>query len=425
MAFAKKKDTAEKSGPRGFMKAFEAKRKQNQDFVSQKYGDERTLYIGDPAIDWAQGGYARAGVNLFYGPTKSGKSTMALKAAALEQKLVTALTGTPHWVIIYDSEGAHDMENPATFERWAMLGLDVEHTLAISSNEVDMLFGDIGKLEGDLKATREAMLGGKEAIKKLGKEALHIAAIVVDSWGGIQSEQAKDKINAGNVSGAANSYGGNAKTINPLIQTLLRIAATYAITTFHVQHCIENMDKDPRTGAYRGPKWILLGGQKLRYLSHAITFLEGVEGKDSFIDANGNLTSESEGVATGKKIRIRCEKSRRQVEGRKAETWVDFTTCTFARKSITLFNLASGIGVITHPVNPETGKPNNAWWKVEGTETKVNGQANMIAALDADKSLYETVWKKCLESKTVDAIGVDLGDVEELKAEESAEEIVG
>lgn len=424
MAAPKKKD-GDKGGPRGFMKAFEAKRKQNQDFLSTKYGEERTLYVGDPAVDWAQGGYSRGGVNLFYGPTKSGKSTLALKLAAIEQKLVSDKTGVPHWVIIYDSEGAHDMENPATFARWELLGLDTEHTLAVSSNEVDVLFGDIGKLEGDLKATRDATLEGKDAVKKLKDDALHVAAIVVDSWGGIQSEQAKDKINAGNISGAANQYGGNAKTINPLIQTILRLGATYGITTFHVQHCIENMDKDPRTGAYRGPKWILLGGQKLRYLSHAITFLEGVEGKDSFIDANGNLVSESEGVATGKKIRIRCEKSRRQVEGRKSETWVDFTTCKFARKSITLFNLASSIGVLVHPVNPDTGKTNNMWWQVEGTDKKFHGQAGTIAALETDEELYNLVWKKSLESKTSDAIGVDLGDLEKLPDEESSDETVG
>lgn len=426
-AAAKAKDDAKKGPPRGFMKAFDAKRKRNEDYISKKYGEQRTLYIGDPAIDWAQGGYVRGGMNLFFGPTKSGKSTLALKLAAIEQRIVSTLTGVPHWVIIFDSEDAHKMDNPKTFERWAKLGLDVEHTLSVSSNEVDVLFGDLGKLEGDLKATREALLDGK--LKELGKEAMYVAAVVVDSWGGIQSEQAKEKINKGTVAAAGNSYGGNAKTINPIIQTILRLGAAYAVTTFHVQHCIENMDKDPRTGAYRGPKWILLGGQKLRYLSHAITFMEGVEGKDSFVDENGNLTSVSGGISVGKKIRIRCEKSRNQVEGRKSETWVDFTTCTFVRKSITLFNLASGIGVLTHPISEKTGKQTTAWWLISGTERKFNGQDQMIAALDGDPELYADVWKRCLDAKTTDAIGVDLGDVEKLDPDsedaEGADELVG
>ena len=439
MALVKAKAKSEPTG--GFMKAFQNKRKDQTTYLKAKYGEVTTLHIGDPAIDWAMGSFARGGANLAYGPSKSGKSTKMLRLAAIEQKLLKKTTGRDHWVVIYDSEYAHDMQKPATFKRWKELGLDPEYTLAISSNLVDELFADIGKLEADLAATRRALIDGEDAVEALEKkgEFLPVAAIVVDSWGGIQPEQARGKINAGNAGSAGNSYGGNAKTINPLIQQVLRLCAAYGISGFHVQHCIENMDKNAMTGAYNGPKWILLGGQKLRYLAHAIMFVEGVEGKNSWVDANGDLCSESGGVAVGKMVRVRCEKSRVQVEGRKSETWMNFTNAEYVRKEITNFGLASNIGVIIHPSFPDLdkkgkpkldadGKPitktNQSWWAFAGEpERKFNGQKQMIAAMVADPKLYDAVWQGCLIAQKTDSVGVALGSEEGVSGDSGDDEI--
>lgn len=404
----------------GFMKKLIAKQDAQKEYLSKIMGEERTTYIGDPAIDWSMGGFKRGAANLFYGPSKSGKSTLCLILAGLEQKR------TGGYVVIYDSEYAHDLtKDPEVVERWIACGLDPEKVIAISSNEVDILFADIGDLEADLKAGRDAIIAGKKPDEI--PNYLHIAAIVIDSWGGIQSEQAKDKLNAGNISGAANQYGGNAKTINPIIQTILRISATYGITSLHVQHCIENMDKDPRTGAYRGPKWILLGGQKLRYLSQSITFIESVESKDSLINEFGQAYKEAGGIIVGKKIRIRCEKSRKQVEGRKAETWMNFRDCKFAKQNLSLFNLASSIGVIYHPLvaakvngkekKDKDGNPimkvSNTWWafKGEGEERKFQITA-MLAELESNKDFFNEVWQATLASNKTDAVGVAMGSEE-------------
>lgn len=434
MAAPKKKDE-EKKERRGFLKAFEAKRKEQHDFVVSLIGTEKTILIGDPAIDWAQGGYQRGGMNLAYGPSKSGKTTKQLKLAGIEQKRAFERTGLKHYVIIYDSEYATDLEDPKTVARLQSLGIDTDYCIVISSNEVNELFADIGALEGDLKATREAIIKNSKLDKPLPladvientKDAILVAAIVVDSWGGVQSEQAKEKLEKGNISGAANAFGGNAKTINPILQTLLRIFAKYGVTGFFVQHCIENMDKNPTTGLPNGPKWILLGGQKLRFLSHAITFMEGAEGKDSFVDRDGNLISESGGVAVGKKIRIRCEKTRKQVEGRKSETWINFETGEFIRQAVSLFNLAKGLGVINHPIVQETdkkGKPlfekdgtpkmkqmPTAYWGVVGEEPVYHGQEKFQAQIEADKALFDLIWQKCLSANSGSAIGdVALGE---------------
>ena len=398
------------------MKKLLAKADEQKAYLLKKMGEDRSIMIGDPAIDWVMGGYKRGCSNLFYGPSKSGKTTVAMILAGIEQKKTNG-----GLVLIFDSEYANDMnKDPEVVERWKAAGLDPDLVLAVSSNEVNELFTGLGDLEADLKTTRQGMIDGVE-VKKI-PNYINIAAIIVDSWGGIQSEQAKEKMNAGNLSGAANSYGGNAKTINPIIQTILRISATYGITSLHIQHCIENMDKDPRTGAYKGPKWILLGGQKLRYLSQSITFIETVEAGDSLFNADGLPVKDAGGVAVGKRVRIRCEKSRKQVEGRKAESFINFRDCTFANKSVTLFNLAFGLGVIPHAKFPEKdakGKPklgpdgepimkeNNQWYLIG--DQKIKGKDATIAAMATDQKLFDFVWKSTLESNSSDAVGVKMG----------------
>lgn len=408
----------------GFMKKLTAAADDQKKYLRLTLGPDRVIEVGDPAIDWAMGGYKRGESNLFFGPSKSGKSTLALKIAGIEQKKKGGL------VLIFDSEYAHNtsLDEASVHARWRAAGLDPDNTVAISSNLVNELFANLGDLEADLVASRDWYLAG--AVEKdKPKNFLNIAAILVDSWGGIESETAKEKLNDGNISGAANAFGGNAKTINPIIQTILRLSATYGITSLHVQHCIENMDKDPRTGAYRGPKWILLGGQKLRYLSQSITFLESVESADSFINENGDPIKTHGGVPTGKKIRVRCEKSRKQVEGRKSETWVNFEDCTFARSGLVLFNLASGLKIVGHPMiqdkdakgkpkvdssgNPVMKQAGNAWWAfMERQEQKWNGQEAFIAELNSNPALFSDVLNACKNASTTDAIGAKLGSEE-------------
>lgn len=425
----------------GFMKKLTSAADDQKAFLKFKLGEERVIMTGDPTFDWAMGGYKRGEANLFYGPSKSGKSTMALKLAAEEQKRTGGL------VIIFDSEYAHDTSKDpeGVHQRWLTIGLDPDKTVSISSNLSNELFAGLADLEADLKVSRQWVIDGADE-KKKPSNYMEVAAIVVDSWGGIESETAKEKIEAGNISGAAISYGGNAKTINPIIQTILRISSTYGIMSLHVQHCIENMDKDPRTGAYRGPKWILLGGQKLRYLSQSITFMETVESGDSFINEQGLLVKEHGGNPVGKKIRVRCEKSRKQVEGRKAETWINFTNCTFARTSLTLFTLASGLKVIGHPMAQEKDKKGkllfnddgtpkmkqmpDSWWAfMNEPDRRVNGSTAMVALLESDPELAKRVLAACMNTTKVDAVDAKMGAEEGVgstgadEAEDNAEEV--
>jgi hypothetical protein len=309
------------------------------------------------------------------------------------------------------------MDNPKTIERLEQVGLDPDKVIITSSNKMDELFFGLSDLEADVKAGD-----------------LKVSAVIVDSWGGVSVESALKKIADGEVSDAGNSFGGNAKFINPLIQFFLRLAGDYAVTCFFVQHCIMNMEQ-------YGKKYLLIGGQKLRYLVHASLFLESVEAADARLGA-GNVQIEKskvdEYVAVGKRIRGFCDKSRQQVEGRKVEFWVNFESAQFAKTEESLFELASRIGVIGHPVesemdakgnikiDKETGKPitkvKTAYWCYPASggpdSVRWHGRPGAITALQ-DKAMFDKVFKECMESSAKNAVDSEidyktlLGDAKE------------
>lgn len=372
--------------------------------IQDKLKGEATSYMGDPALHWGVGGWIRGRANLIYGPEKSGKSSLAQKSAGVEQRK------TGGWVLIFDSE--YNYKDPRetdengklteaakkACERYKAAELDPDKLFIIQSNEVNVLFKDLGELE-----------------KQIRDGDLEVSAIIVDSWAGVQDESAKNSISEGEVSKAGNKFGGTAKTMGPVMQSLLRIAAENAVTLFIVQHCIPNMDQ-------YGPRWILLGGQKLKYLVHSAVFVETVGAKDAGLMSDGTTSDKNpDGVRVGKKIRFRCEKSREVVEGRKGEFWMNFETLMFAKPEDSLFNLATNLGVIGHPetvevetVGPNKGQPkidkktgepikkvNKMYWEFPvgaPTPQKFHGEAKTIEALREDKDLFNRVYQACLSS---------------------------
>lgn len=375
--------------------------------IQEKFQGEAYLYMGDPSLHWGVGGWVRGKANLVYGPKGSGKSSLCIKAAGEEQKR------TNGWVVVFDSEYAWQDPNEEDVEsgeltdaakdariRYTLAGLDYEKLLIISSNQPDTLFGSLGDIEKEVKSGD-----------------LNISAMIVDSWAGIQGENAAKKIEEGEIAAAGNAFGGNAKMMGPILQTLLRISAENGITSLFVQHCIQNMD------GY-GPRWKLLGGERLKYLVHCVLFVESIEAKDAGLFDGDMVNDKGEGIKVGKRIRFRCEKSRKVVEGRQGEFYMNFKELRFARPEESLFNLAVNLGIIGHPrtyqyesdgvtpkIDKKTGQPafteNKVWWcfpaKAE-SPMKFQGQAKAIEAIRNDKNLYNQIWEACMTTDSLSGL---------------------
>jgi RecA/RadA recombinase len=337
-------------------------------------------------------------LNLIYGPEKSGKSTLTAIAAAADQKKSGGA------VVIFDSEYAYSAfnevdengkptpDNERLRLRMTKMGLDVENTYVFSSNEPNVLFKELGAIEKAVKAGQE-----------------NISAIIIDSLGALQSATAQDKMAQGDVVGASNSYGGIAKIIAQLSLTFTRFCNEYGITGFLVQHCIMNME------GY-GDKWVLLGGQKLRFMMHNILFVESVKAKDAGLLADGSTTEDNaDGVRVGKRLRFKCDKSRNVVEGRKGEFWFNFEDGSFAKPEESLFEMATNLGVIDHP--SKDGKINKVWWqypKDAPTPLKFQGRDKCIEALSEDKDLYQSVFDECMRSQQNSALSASTGDISDV-----------
>ena len=387
--------------------------------IQEKLKGESRLYMGDPSLEWGVGGWIRGRANLIYGPEKSGKSTLAQIAAGSEQKK------TDGWILIFDSEynykdpnetDENDKPTQQALEarlRYNLAGINWSKVYVAQSNEVNVLFKDLVELEEQIK-----------------KGDLEVSAIIVDSWAGVQDEFAKNAFAKGEISKAGNKFGGNAKTMGPVMQSILRISAENGISTFIVQHCIASMDP-------YGPKWVLLGGQKLKYLVHCALFVETVGAKDGgLMSGDAITTGKDDGVRVGKKIRFKCEKSREVVEGRRGEFWMNFEEVRFALPEVSLFNLATNLGVIGHPetiemetVGPNKGKPkidkktgepikktNNTWWEFPvgaNNPVKFHGAEKTMTALREDKALYLEVFEACKKTKKGNALtaGEEISEV--------------
>lgn len=393
-----KEKVARKTG--GYLNKLREIAKQDTTRINERLKGEYTLYSGDPSLEWATGGYLRNGCNLFWGPPGSGKSTLARMAAATEQKLTGGV------VLIFDSEFDSNDDDEAKVERWRKEGLDPDKVVYRKSNRIDTLFEGITELEADIKAGE------------------NISAIIVDSWGGIQSENAIKKIEKGEIAAASVVDRGNAKLITPMIQTFLRIAGENGIPVFFVQHCIVNQEE-------YGPKYILVGGEKLKFLVGFNLYLEPISAKDARL-GEGDVQlekSDDESIVVGAKIRARCGKSRRVTSGRKVEFWFNYNDCHFAKPAESLFNLAKNLGVIGNPSTPELDKAGNIKLDSDGkpivkvstsswqypatgtTSTRWHGAPKTIEALEKNKELFDKVLADCTASKSTNAAGsVEFGD---------------
>lgn len=356
--------------------------------------EKRDTYAGDPSLDWGIKGWHTGGINLIYGPSGCGKSALALSAAAETWK-----KNQDSYVVIYDSEFYY-YKNKANYERIAQFGIPLDKVILIAHNTIAVLFESLPQLEEDMNPD-----------KKTGKVALKVCAIIIDSLGGIQNQNAENKILKGESEAAGDAHRGNAKSMNPILGVFNRITAIHNIPCFIVQHCIKNQEM-------YGDKWVLLGGERLKFLSQRVVQVESSLSREAKLFAgdipfNKDKPTEMEDlVQVGKKIIFKCIKSRGGMEGGKGEFFFNFIEARFAKPDISLFNLASKLDVFYHPLN-EAGKPNNSWWAYNliGKEIKAHGQSKMQEMLATDKELFARVLADCRASTKTSATDEQMSSV--------------
>lgn len=316
------------------------------------------------ALDWATGGGIPVGeLVLFWGKEGTGKSLNCMKLVAREQQ-----KHPDKWAIWVDTEYAFDAG------RAEMMGIDNERLIVIQSNTFEGAIAPVAKMEAEIH------------------EHKNICAIVVDSIKGLQSVNSQHQMEEGKVESAANAYGGVAKSVNPALHLLLRLANECKILTLLTNHVSMNMD--PMTAKYK--PYTLSGGKQLQHLCSTIVFLDKPEG------AKMNLIGEQKDnygkeIKYGSLIRCTVNKSRRTVEGKRAEFAMNFETGAIEQKEEELFRLAKGLGVL---------------WNIKATwgfrdpalGIKAVHEKGFVALLADSPKLFKEVFEDCCASKIISAV---------------------
>jgi recombination protein RecA len=338
---------------------------------------KEVLSTDSVALDWAMGGGVPVGeLVLFWGPQGAGKTSQTLKLLAKSQKL-----HPEKYAIWIDTEYAFD---PARAEYF---GVDTDRLLVFQTNTFDGAIAPLAKIEAEIH------------------EHKNICCIVMDSVKGLQGINAEAQMAAGNVASAANAFGGNAKALSQALQILLRLANECGILTLLTNHA--NMNLDSMTSKYT--PYILSGGMALKHLCSTIVFLEKPNNAKSKL-TSGVKDNFGNEIKYGSIIRCTVNKSRKAVEGRKAEFAMNLETGEVEQKEAELFRLAAGLGVIS-----KTG----VFFHYGPIERGIKARSEAtFAELLEDTTLFAKVLEECGSTKIISAIAVDeeeaiLAEVEE------------
>jgi len=309
---------------------------------------------GSVSLDYCLGGGIPVGeMVMFWGLPGSGKSLQALKMIAQEQKIY------PNKYAIWI-----DTEYSFSSTRAASLGVDVDRLVVIRSNTFEGAIAPLAKMEAAIAENKDC------------------CAIVLDSVKALTSINEQGQMEEGNVSSAANAYGGIAKSVNPALNILNRLANECQILTILCNHANANMDT--MTSKYQ--PWVLTGGQRLKHLCSTIIFLEKVSRKDSKLVDESRLDAQGNAMQVGSLVRCKVNKTRQTVEGKVAEFYLNMETGELEKKENELGRLALALGVLTKKENGNT-----VYFGPEERGIKAGSITAFIELLVRDKALYAKV----------------------------------
>lgn len=338
------------------------------------------IQLPSPSLNWAIGnnGLVEGKAICFYGGESGGKSLlMQLVMIEIQRKHPDGIC------ILFDAEYAF---NPDWFEK---LGGDLERLIVRQSNDPKKIFDYI-----------------KGEMLELVQEGCPIKAIGIDSVKSIlyPKDQKKETTDQ-TMGGAGASYLGSAlKHVTPVIRE-------NHITCILVQQVYEEMDQYKKM---RNP-YIVPDGRALKHFCDYMAQVDKLETKENIIEAGKDVA----GLATqiGHKVRVKFKKNRCSAPYRVAQFTLNYNY-GIVNKDEEIFELAKSIGVIFHPINEQTGKPNNMYWQF-GDYDPVKGEENTLNWVKGSKVIQDELWFACNQYKDapvrLDASGTviedDMGDI--------------
>lgn len=334
--------------------------------------DRPVIPTWSPSLNWAltTGGWKPGKVATLYGPESSGKSMMAMMAIIEMQRQDPDAIG-----IWFDAEFSF---SPDFFKK---LGGDLNRLVVRRSNDPVKIFDYIAG----------------EMLEML-QDGAPIRAIAIDSIKSIRYPKDVKKVSTDMIMG-----GTGANYLPSAFKMIIPVIAEHQMLALFIQQV--QMQIDPMK-ALRNP-YVIPDGNALKHASDFMLEITKVETKAGAIESGETIAGGT--AQLGHRIRVKVRKNRLGVPARVAQFTFHYDH-GIINIGEEIFELGKVLGLIFHPVNPDTGKENAQMWAF-GSNPPVRGEANMKNAVSNSVALQDEIMKACMSVKetvkpTVDESGM-------------------
>lgn len=326
---------------------------------------DSVVSLPSPSMNWVvgNGGITRGKAATLYGPESSGKSLLAQLILIQLQKDVP--DGICVW---FDAEYSF---NPDWFQK---LGGDLNRLLVRQTNDPLKIFD---------------WIGGPMA--EMIQDGCPIVGLAIDSVKSIRYPRDHKKETTKQVQG-----GSGAAYLGSAFKLILPVIRENGITTILVQQVYEEMDEYKKMNN----PFIVPDGRALKHFSDYMLEVTRLDTKDGRVEAGKNIYGGNQQI--GHKVRVKGKKNRVGAPFRVGEFTLSYT------RGITnigeeVYELAKSLGVIYHPINPDTNKVNPQMWQFSSYQP-IRGEDNMRTWVVKTPDLHKEIMAACYSVENDDVL---------------------
>lgn len=320
---------------------------------------DNVITLPSPSFNWmvGNGGITEGKAVCFFGPESSGKSLLSqLVLIELQRKYPESIQ------VLIDAEFSF---NPNWFEK---LGGDLKRLLVKQTNDPLQIFDWIEK----------------DVLEML-QDGCPINGLMIDSVKSIRYPSDHKAKTTDITMG-----GSGAKYLGPALKGLLPIIRTHNITTLLIQQVYEEMDQYKKMNN----PYIVPDGRSLKHFCDYMLQVDRIDSKAGRIEEGATMVGGANQV--GHKVRVKGKKNRVGAPFRVAEFSLRYDKGIVDTEN-EIYELAKSMGIIYHPISPNTGKENTMMWAF-GSYPAIKGEPNMKQFITGDKKILQEAYAACLSA---------------------------
>lgn len=317
---------------------------------------DEVVALASPSLNWVvgNGGITRGKAVCFFGPESGGKSLLAQLLMIQLQK------DFPDGICVW-----FDAEYSFNPEWFAKLGGDTNRLVVRQTNDPTKIFDWIA---GEMN--------------EMIQDGCPIVGIAIDSVKSIRYPRDMKTISTKQVQG-----GSGAAYLGSAFKMILPIIRDNTITTALIQQVYEEMDEYKKMSN----PYIVPDGRALKHFCDYMLEVTRVDTKDGRVEVGKNIYGGAQQV--GHKVRVKGKKNRVGAPFRCGEFTLNYNM-GIVNTGEEIYELAKTLGVIYHPINPQTGKQNPQSWQF-ASYPPIRGDENMSNWVKSNPDVQKEIMVAC------------------------------